>query len=186
MRYLHLTLLIGTILLVSCGKSLDKQVQEQVRTSANAELDAEAVEILSVRESGNQAIAEISVKTAVRMRKEGKHWVLDEVRLGDRRWEKVDRILAALEESRKAETLGQIDQIAHGIQKYVEDSGKVPQVMSYEELLDTLNPRYLPTVIRVDSWWKPFGYEPQGTAAFDLRSAGPDGEFHTDDDLVSK
>ena len=186
MRYPYPTLLIGTILLLSCGKSLDKQVQDQVRTAANAELDAEAVEILSVRESGNQAIAEINIKTAVRMRKEGRHWVLDEVRLGDRRWEKVDRILAALEESRKAETLSQIDQITHGIHKYVEDSGEVPQVTSYEELIDSLNPRYLPAVIRVDSWWKPFGYEPQGTATFDLRSAGPDGEFHTHDDLVNK
>ncbi len=186
MRCRYPTLLIGTILLLSCGKSLDKQIQDQVRTTANAELDADAVEILSVRESGDQAIAEISVKTAVRMRKEGKHWVLDEVRLGDRRWEKVDRSLEALEESRKAETLGQSDQIAHGIHKYVEVSGQVPQVRSYEELIDTLNPRYLPTVIRVDSWWKPFGYEPLGNAAYDLRSAGPDGKFHTDDDLVSK
>ena len=174
------------MLLLACGKSLDQQVQDQVRTAGNARLDSEAVEILSVRESGNQAIAEITIRTAVRMRKEGNDWVLDEVRLGDRRWEDVDRILEALEDSRKAETQDQIGRIARGIRKYVEDSGKVPQVMSYEELIDTLNPRYLPEVIRVDSWWKPFGYEPMGVAAFDLRSAGPDGEFHTEDDLVNK
>jgi hypothetical protein len=174
------------MLLLACGKSLDQQVQEQVRTAGNARLDAEAVEVLSVRESGDQAIAEINIKTAVRMRKEGNDWVLDEVRLGDRRWEDVDRILEALDDSRKAETLSQLGKIAKGISRYVEDSGEVPQVMSYEELIDTLNPRYLPDVIRVDSWWKPFGYEPKGAAMYDLRSAGPDGEFHTEDDLVNQ
>jgi hypothetical protein len=178
-------LIILSPLLLSCGKSLDKQVHDQVRTLDGAFLDEEAVEVLEVREQGSTAIAEINVKTAVKMRKKDGNWTLEEVRLGDRRWESIDRILAAIEESRTRQTEQQLGQIRDGIRKYRDSQGEVPQAESFEVLIDVLNPHYLDSVIRLDGWANPFSYLAASSSTYELRSAGPDREFFTDDDLVS-
>lgn len=170
--------------LVSCQKSLNEQVRDQIRTLDSAELDPETIDVLEVRQSGDQAVAEVTIKTAVRMRKEGNKWVLREVRLGDRRWESVDRILEAIEKSRQEKTVKQMDQVTAGIKKYLQEEGKVPLVKSFETLVDTLNPEYLPSVIRIDAWWNPYRYSVMTVSEFELRSAGPDGRFGTGDDLV--
>jgi hypothetical protein len=177
-------LLLAPLFLLSCQKSLEKQVHEQIRTIDHAELHPDSVEVLQVRQSGKQAIAEVTITTAVRMRKEGDKWILQDVRLGDRRWEKVDRILEALEESRNEQTLRDLDQLKAGIEGYLKKTGRVPAVESFDKLVDTLSPDYLPVVIRIDAWWNPYRYQFRGSRDFDLRSAGPDGRFGTPDDLV--
>ena len=156
----------------------------QVRTLGGAELDPESVEVVKVSESGKQAIAEVNIQTAFRLRKEGTKWVLYEVRLGDRRWERVDRILTAIEESRREQTTAELDQIGNGINKYRQAEGGIPRVGSFRELIDTLSPEFLPVVVRLDAWWTPYRYEVTAESEFELRSAGPDGKFGTEDDLV--
>jgi hypothetical protein len=118
------------------------------------------------------------------MRKEGNKWLLQDVRLGDRRWERVDRILDAIEQSRNEQTGRELDQLQGGVQRYLQEEGKVPLVESFEELVDTISPEYLPVVIRIDAWWNPYSYRVKGISQFELRSAGPDGELGTRDDLV--
>ena len=39
---------------------------------------------------------------------------------------------------------------------------------------------------KVDSWLKPLAYKPNDDGSFELRSAGPDGEFGTADDIAKK
>ena len=177
-------LLLITVTLCSCQKTLEKQVHSQIRTLGGADLDSDSVEVVRVRKSGEQAIAEVNIKTAFRLRKEGNDWVLLEVRLADRHWESVDRILAAIEESRHEQTTDQLDQITNGINKYRQAEGEVPRVESFEELVDTLNPEFLPVVVRIDAWWNPMRYKATTDSEFELRSAGPDGRFGTEDDLV--
>ena len=177
-------LLLLSLTLTSCQKTLEDQVREQIRTIDNAELDAEAVEVTKVKQSGKQAIAEVTISTAVRMRKEGDKWILQDVRLGDRRWESVGRILAAIEESRKEQTAREMEELKAGIERYVQTQGEVPRVQSFEELVDLLSPEFLPVVIRIDAWWNPYSYRFASASAYELRSAGPDGEFETADDLV--
>lgn len=183
MRILGLSLLVSLALL-SCQKTLEDQVRHQIRTLDNAELDPEAVEVVRVRQSGKQAVAEVTIKTAVRMRKEGDKWVLQDVRLGDRRWESIDRILEAIEQSRSEQTAREMDQVKAGIEQYIQEKGEVPLVKSFDKLVDTLNPSFLPVVIRIDAWWNPYRYQVMSISKFELRSAGPDGEFDTGDDLV--
>lgn len=159
-------------------------MRQQIRTLDHAELDSEAVEIVRVRRSGNQAVAEVKINTAVRMRQEGNNWLLEEVRLGDRRWESIDRILKAIEQSRYDQTVDEMDQVEAGIRKYIQERGEVPLVESFDKLIDTLNPRFLSAVIRIDPWWNPYSYRTKNAVGFELRSAGPDGKFGTADDLV--
>jgi hypothetical protein len=77
-----------------------------------------------------------------------------------------------------------LDQLRAGIEAYKQEEGKVPQTESFDRLVDTLAPDFLPVVIRIDAWWNPYSYQVKGDSDFELRSAGPDGRFGTLDDLV--
>ena len=125
-------------------------------------------------------------RTAVKLKKVDGQWVIDEVRLGDRRWEKAERILAALNLQRRQGTQAQLGEIRQGIQRYRLENAQVPQAEGFTALIDSLSPRYLGRVIRFDSWSNPFRYKALGPENFDLRSAGPDGEFQTGDDILSE
>ena len=171
------------LLLTSCGKKIESQVQETVSTFDNALLSTDTVEVQSVRRSGDHVIAEIKVATAVKMKRKDGRWVIEEIRIGDRHWEKAEHILFVINEKRSETTRRQLALISEGIGHYRERNGKVPQVPSYEALIDLLSPQHLGQTIRIDAWSNPFAYQSSGEDAYELRSAGPDGEFGTEDDL---
>jgi len=178
-------LLVGLYLLtLACGKSVERQTRDQVRTLAGARLGSDAVEVSNVKETGNVAVADVVVRTAVTSRKEDGRWRLDEVRLDDRRWERVDRIVEALEAVRRAETEELLERISTAIRGYRESHGSIPRVDGFEQLIDLLSPRYLDRPIRLDAWQSPFIYQAFDSARFELRSPGPDRKAGTDDDLV--
>lgn len=179
-------LVLCVLVVLSCGKSLEKQAREQVRSLGGAELPEESVSVTSIRVTGNQAVADLVVKTAVKMRKEDGNWLLDEVRLGDRRWEKIDRILKAVESSRTSETLRQMSQVERGVEQYRETHGELPQVQNFVALIDRLSPAHIVEVIRFDAWQSEFSYRVIGPNRFELRSAGPDRQLDTEDDLVRR
>lgn len=172
------------LLLSGCGKDLEGQLQEQVRTLDNAQLKPEQVEVVNIRAQGDEAVAEVTIKTAVKMRKQGNEWVLDEVSLGGGRWEKVDRILRAVNQDRSDETLRQMEAVRGGIDRYRAREGEVPQVRNFVALIDVLAPRDLATVIRIDSWGNQFFYRAFDADSYEIRSTGPDARVYTDDDLV--
>lgn len=183
-KSLTLSGLVGVLLLTGCGKSLEEQTREQVRSLANADLPEDSVEIIDVQETGDYAIAEVEIKTAFKLRKEDERWVLEEVRLGDRQWEKVSRIIEALNVERQKETLRLLEDFAEGIAKYMDVNGEVPQAEDFRDLIDLLNPQFVSQAIRLDAWWNPFSYSTSGDRDFELRSAGVDGILDTEDDLV--
>lgn len=185
MKYDRFLLLILLLLLSSCGKKLEEQIDHQIRTLDNLDLDEETVEILSIEQSGKYAVAEVAIKTAVKMRKDDQGWVLEEVRLGEGKWEKVSRIVEALNIKRTEETVEKMEAIQAGINRYKEIRGEIPVVDDFRELIDVLTPMYMKTVIRMDAWWNAFSYRNENTNQFELRSAGPDRRFHTPDDIVS-
>lgn len=172
--------------LLSCGKNLEGQLKDAVRRLDNADLKEDAVEILQVTESGDFAIAEVRVKTAFKLRRKGDAWVVDEIRIGDRRWEKAETILAAINAKRADDTRLLLDEMTDAISIYARRQGRVPQAADFESLVDALSPHDLKRVVRLDAWSNPFFYQPLSENAFDLRSAGPDGQFQTGDDLVAR
>ena len=184
MKYYRIFSLILLVISAACGKNLEKQIDHQIRTLDHMELDSEQVEILSVEESGDFAIAEVSIKTAIKMRRENGSWLLDEVRLGDRKWEKISRILEALNLRREDDTAEKMAAIQSGLNRYREIRGNYPVVHDFRELVDILAPQYLNPVIRLDAWWNSFSYRSDDGKHYELRSAGPDRELDTEDDLV--
>lgn len=176
-------MLLSVLITSGCGRSMEKQAREQVRVLGGASLKKDAVEVTDGKVSGNLATADVTIRTAVKLRQVDGNWVLDEVRLGDRRWEKVDRILAAIEAARIETTRDQMNQVIEGVREYRQAEGNLPSVDSYEALIDILSPAYIGSVIRLDSWDNPYILD-QEDGAFRIRSAGPDGKLGTDDDLV--
>ncbi len=170
----------------ACGKNVETQIRDSVRQFDGLDLASSQVEIVDVKESGDFAIAELKVSTAVKLKKEKGRWLIDEVRLGDRQWEKAATILAALESRRSDETRQLLSELAGGVGAYRALQGRVPPAQDFESLVDLLTPRYMDHVIRLDSWSRPFAYQALSEQTFDLRSAGPDGLFETADDIVWK
>lgn len=171
------------LLAAGCAKSAEKQIQEQVSGFGGADLKNSQIEVTKIEGEGDFATAEITVRTAVKLRKEQGQWVIDEVRIGDRRWEKAERIRAALDLERRQAALGQLEQIRQAIEGYRRQFSHVPQSEGFTALIDELAPRFLSQVIRIDPWSNPFQYRALGSDQFDLRSAGPDRSFQTDDDV---
>ena len=175
------------LITLACGKSLEKQTEQQVRTLAGANWDADQVRVTNVRQkTGGHAIADVTVTTAVTLRQENGRWLLDEIRLDDQWWEKIDRIVAAIQASRTSETDTQMNEIRQSIDQYREAHGHPPQTSSFVTLIDELNPRFLDSVIRLDGWRSPYAYRSVGPEGYVLTSPGPDRKLGTADDIILK
>ncbi|MCZ6485998.1 MAG: type II secretion system protein GspG [Acidobacteria bacterium] len=180
-RFGLVLILLGSF---ACGKSVERQIQDQIRTFGNASLADKQVEVNNVREMGDHAVAEVRITTAVRLIKKDGKWLIEEFRIGDRRWERVEHILAVINEQRTETTLQQMSLIREGIRRYANLNNQAPQVESFEELMDILSPQFQSRIVRIDSWSNPFFYRPMGVNDYALSSAGPDGHLGTPDDLV--
>ncbi len=179
-------LVVSALLLcfASCGKSVSKQVRTSICNLDHMQLSTEQVEVGEIRQIGDHVVAEVTIKTAVKASKKNGRWTLEEVRIGDRRWEKIEHILAALDQQRIETSLQQLELLSRSIHRYTDLKGQAPQVDRFDALLDILSPQYLGQIIRIDAWSNPFYYRNLSARNYDLRSAGPDGRIGTSDDLV--
>lgn len=186
MKSFRTALCIAPVLLLtpSCAKKADVLVQEQVRTFAGANLDEDQVQIGEIRQSGSNALADVTIKTTVKLKQENGKWVIEEVRLGDRHWESADHIRAVLDRERTSETSQNLEALQRGIEDYLQKEGEVPQVRTFVDLVDILTPNYMSRVIRLDGWAQGFSYRPLSKSSYDLRSPGPDRALGTADDIV--
>lgn len=163
---------------------MERQIQATVANFDGLALPRESVEVQSVQVLGDHAVAEVEVKTALKLIRKDGNWQIDEVRLGDRRWEKAEHILRILNQERTATTQEHLNLLVEGIEHYRRVQGRVPQVSDFEALVNHLTPYYMEPVVRIDAWSNPFSYEPLAPDQYDLRSAGPDGKLQTPDDVV--
>ncbi len=171
------------ILTMGCGKSLERQVQDQVRRLDGANWSKENVTVSDAKVVGDQATAEITVRVPARLERTDGRWYIREIRLDDRRWESLDRILAALEELRLNDARSQLDAVAQAADRWIREGGSLSDVGSYVELVDRLSPAYLPDVIRVDPWGTPYRLVAAAGNSWRIVSAGSDGKLGSDDDL---
>ena len=133
---------------------------------------------------GNSATVVAQVETAFRFDKgsDGK-WRIAEIRTGDRRWEDVDLLVKALNAEKTSRARAELESIATALESYRREHGFYLESKTEAALIDSLNPRYLRSIIRVDPWHQPYQYE--GTrGSFVLRSNGPDEQPNTADDVV--
>ncbi len=185
-RYALSLALLSALVLGGCAKNVNRQIKEAVAHFDNLDLSENEIEILSTQELGGNAIAQVKVKTAVKLVKKNGKWVVDEVRIGDRRWEKADHIRAVLRSQRTETTQKQLQSIGDGIRRYTERQGTLPQVSDFQNLVAVLTPQYLPEVMMLDAWSNAYAYRRVSPQVVEIRSSGPDGLYDTQDDLTER
>src|SRR4026208_908762 len=93
-------LLLSLSLLMGCGgRSLTKKMaRNQIAGVGGITLDQKDNDIDSVNQDGGSAIAEARVRAAFKLEKVNDAWLVREIRVGNRPWEKIEDILRALDQ----------------------------------------------------------------------------------------
>jgi len=178
-----LILVAISLALCSCGKSIEKQTRDQVRKLCNADLDEKQVTVFNVKKVGDLATAEVEITTAVKMHKEDDKWLIQEVRIGNRNWEEVDRLEKAVNQLRIEDTMAIMKKVMEAAQKYRSERNEFGYNLDYPALIDLIYPTYISIPAREDAWNNPFTFLVTAEA-LQIRSAGPDGRVGSKDDLV--
>lgn len=148
------------------------------------ELSNEDVEIQKVLQLGqSEAIVETRVRTAFRLEKVRGKWVAREFRIGQGQWEKIGNLTQILEAVKIQETRESLNRIEKAIEKYRQINGHLPVFKDYIVLSDILSPKYLSPLIRLDAWRQPFAAQQTDPDSALIFSAGPDGQYYTEDDI---
>jgi hypothetical protein len=168
----------------AAGDLTPKEARKLIARMAGIELPSDAVRVKEVSVSGNTAIVTAQVETAFRLVKNDQDkWRITEIRTGDRRWEDLDTLVRALNVEKTARARAELESIATALESFRRERGFYLESKSEAALIDSLNPRYLSRVIRVDPWHQPYQYEGARTN-YVLRSNGPDGKPDTADDVT--
>jgi hypothetical protein len=168
----------------AAGDLSPKQARQIIARMAGIQLPSDAVRIKDISSSGNSAVVVAQVETAFRLVKGDKgKWRVAEIRTGDRRWEDVDLLTKALNLEKTARARAELESIATALESYRRERGAYLESKSQAALVDSLNPRYLTRIIRIDPWHKPYEYEGSRTG-YVLRSSGPDEKANTADDVT--
>ena len=168
----------------AAGDLTPKEARRLIARMAGIELPSDAVRVKEISTMGNSAVVVAQVETAFRLVKGDKDkWRIAEIRTGDRRWEDLDTLMRALNVEKTARARAELESIATALESFRRERGFYLESKSEATLIDNLNPRYLPRVLRVDPWHQPYEYEGE-RASFVLRSNGPDGKPNTPDDVT--
>ncbi len=168
----------------AAGDLTPKEARKLIARMAGIQLPSDAVRVKEISTAGNSAVVTAQIETAFRLVKDDKgKWRIAEIRTGDRRWEDLDTLMRALNAEKTARARAELQSIATALESYRRERGSYLESKSAVALIDSLNPRYLARVIRVDPWHKPYEYEGE-RSSFVLRSDGPDGKPNTPDDVT--
>jgi len=133
--------------------------------------------------SESAALVVAFVRADFRLVREAKRWRVAEFKSGNREWVNVVGLAAAIDQVKRTAATEELSTIAKALADFRRDRGSFVVSESEAVLIDHLSPRYLPRVIRVDPWHRPYQYEGQPDH-YSLRSLGPDGKPNTSDDVV--
>jgi len=179
-------LLTPPLLLSGCGgRSISKNAARQLIAESPLGLtNQEAVYIDSVSQTGGRnALIEARLNAAFRFEKVNGRWVMREVRLAGRPWEKVEDLVRCIENAKAEATRGLLNRIADAIEQYRLSKGSLPAFRDFVGLSDQLTPDFLTPLVRVDAWDQPLAAFTSGNAGLRLVSAGPDRKMGTSDDI---
>jgi hypothetical protein len=171
--------------LTSCaGRSINKKTAHRVIVDAPAGIfDKEDVDIRSTSQTGSdRALVEAELRAAFTLEKINGKWVIQDVRVGKRPWERLTDILSALEQVKEEGTQAILGQVMAAVEKYSEANGSLPDFADYVSLTDVLCPNYMSPLIRLDAWRNPLFAHRTGNR-IRIRSGGPDGRLGNADDL---
>ena len=179
--FLLLILSIGACAARSINK---KMAHDLIVSLPEGVFDKDDISIHSVSQTGaNHAIAAAGVRVAFKLERIQGNWVIQEVRLGNGEWVKLDSVLRALDQVKSADTQKLLEQVAAAAEKYRTKNGILPEFTDYISLSNSLNPDYMTSLIREDAWRRPLAAYRLGPKALRLVSAGPDGKLGSSDDI---
>src|SRR6266849_3609338 len=168
----------------AAGDLTPGEARRVIARMAGIQLPSDAVRVKDVSTTGSSAVVVAQVETAFRFVKgDNGKWRIAEIRTGDRRWEDVDMLVKALNAEKTARARAELESIATALESYRRERGSYFESKSEAALIDSLNPRYLARIIRIDPWHQAYEYEGSRTS-FVLRSSGPDGKPNTPDDVT--
>jgi hypothetical protein len=133
--------------------------------------------------SESAALVEAFVRAEFRLVREGKRWRVAEFKSGHRDWVNVAGLETAIDQVKRSAASDELSTIAKALGDFRRERGSFVVSDNEAVLIDHLSPHYLPRVIRVDPWHRPYQYEGQPDH-YSLRSLGPDGKPNTPDDVV--
>src|SRR5262245_63733897 len=178
------TLAAVTLHTSAAGELSAKEARRLIAHMAGIQLPSDAVRVKDVSSLGNSATVTAQVETAFRFEKDSNgKWRVAEIRTGDRRWEDVDTLVKALNAEKTSRARAELESIATALESFRRERGAYPESKTQMALIDSLNPRYLSRIIRIDPWHQPYEYEGSRTS-FVLRSVGPDERANTADDVT--
>ena len=133
--------------------------------------------------SESSALIEAFIQADFRFARDTRGWHVSEVKTGTRSWTNIENFAAALNEVKRLNATADLTAIANALIEFRRERGAFVVSDKGSVLIDHLSPRYLPRVIRVDPWHRPYEYEGEQDH-FSLRSLGPDGKPRTGDDIT--
>ena len=180
-----LTFFISTFVYTSAADDLSaKEARRLIARVAGIELPSDAVRVKSVSSLGSSAVVEAEVSTAFRfVRGDDGKWKVAEIRTGDNKWENIDMIARAVNQEKAERARAELETFATALESFRRERGFYVEAGNAVALVDILNPLYLPRVIRIDPWHRPYQYEGSRNE-YVLRSVGLDGKANTADDIV--
>jgi len=155
-----------------------------VIVDAQAEIfDKEDVDIRSASQTGpDRAIVEAELRTAFMLERINGEWVIKDVRVGKRPWERLADILSAVERVKADNTKAILEKVMAAVESYCEANGSLPEFTDYVALTDALCPTFMTPLIRLDAWRNPLFADRTGNKVR-ISSSGPDGRLGNADDL---
>jgi hypothetical protein len=163
---------------------MNKKTAHRVIVDSPADIfDREDVDIRSASQTGtDRALVEAELRAGFALEKIDGEWVIAEVRLGKRPWERLEDILSALERVKAEHTKAILESVMGAVDRYREAKGALPEFADYVALTDALCPAFMTPLIRLDAWRNPLFAQRTGNRVR-LRSSGPDGRLGNADDL---
>jgi len=123
------------------------------------------------------------IQIDVRFAMNQKGWHVSDVRTGSRPWFNLDAVVAAVDQEKAKRARAELAAMATALEGFRKDHGAFVVADTNPVLIDFLSPRYLPRVIRIDPWHRPYKYSGERDR-FSLSSVGADGTENTGDDIV--
>ena len=133
--------------------------------------------------SESSALVAAFVRADFRIVRDAKAWRVAGFKSGNRDWVNVAGLAAAIDQVKHSAAAEELSTIAKALGDYRRQRGSFVVSDRESVLIDHLSPSYLPRVIRVDPWHRPYQYDGQPDH-YSLRSLGPDGKPNTSDDIV--
>jgi hypothetical protein len=129
------------------------------------------------------AMVEALVAAEFRFQRQNGSWGVASLKTGSRDWVDAGAIFGAVNVEKVNTARADLESLAKALEVFRVQRGAYVESKSETVLVDFLNPRYLPRVIRLDPWHRPYFYE--GTRDhYALSSSGPDRKANTGDDIV--